>query len=423
MRKQLFERKLEVEIDAKQRRLAELREADPQRQVVVDQLANLRALEARSRSIAPEELRLMQADPSQAPAFLRDPAWLFAKQTSTTKGVDLSMPGVDRSKLKRASVGDSPASKLGKVVQVGKPWTQTTIVTSSHAGTVKLDRAHPDRVTVDGRVYVIEDGARLHVRDGQRAERGTVLATEPPETYRLVELTTPDGAVHERVEYRSRKRGWVQAGEHTTRRSAATEQAARDQLTHELDAEKQLAHDPAQPQRSDRLVDWMRLQHQNAQGQGFDDVIVEFRGDPPKARIRIIEVKDYPHRNVSLVEMSAIRESLKANMARLRQEIRIAVGANTPAARPAAYRHLARQQIKALEKAALDNNFRIELRLGETTLIGPEARNSSLLGRLRAELRASPEFGGRDVLELGEPKRVETGGPGTSSLHSGNGEK
>jgi hypothetical protein len=275
---------------------------------------------------------------------------------------------------------------------------------------------------VDGRTYVIEDGARLHVRDGQRAGAGTVLATEPPATYRLVQLTTPGGAVHDRVEYLSRKRGWVQAGEHTTRRSAVIEQAARDQLTHELTAEQALAHDPARRSKPDRLVDWMRIQHQNAQGQGFD-VIVELRGDPPKARIRIIEVKDYPNRNVSLGEMSAIRESLAANMQRLRREILTALDAATPAERPAAYRHLTRQQIKALGKANVDNDFTIELRLGESTLIGPEARPHSLLGKLRAELRASPEFGGRDVLEPGEPKRVPIGGSGTSSLHSGNGEK
>jgi hypothetical protein len=293
------------------------------------------------------------------------------------------------------------------VVQVGKPWTHTTVVTSSNTGIVKLDPSRPNRITVDGRVYVVEDGATLHVKDGQLAEPGTVLATEPPETYRMVKLTAHDGTTHERVEYLSRKRGWVQAGEYTNKRSAATEQAARDQLTHELDAEKQLAHDPAQPKKADRLVDWMRIQHQNAQGQGFDDVIVEFRGDPPKARIRIIEVKDYPNRNVSLSEMSAIRENLKTNMEQLRREIHIAVERKAPAARPAAYRSLTEAQIDALEQAADHNELTIELHISPTTSIGAESRTNSILGKLRAELKASPEFGGKDVLATGVPTHVD----------------
>jgi hypothetical protein len=406
MRQQLFERKLEVEIDAKQRQLAGLGDADPQRQVLLDQLANLRTLEARSRAIAPDELRFMQADPAQAPPFLSDPAWLFAKHT-TTKGVDQTVPGVDSSKIKLKPITDSPACKLGKVVRVGQPWTKSTVVSSDNAGTVRLDRALPDRVMVGGRVYVIEDGARLHVKDGQHAEKGTLLATEPPETYRLVHLTTPDGAVHQREEYLSRKRGWVLAGEYTTKRSAITEQAAREQLTHELDAEKALAHAPTQPPRSDRLVDWMRIQHQNAQGQGFDDVIAEFRGDPPKARIRIIEVKDYTNRNVSLGEMSAIRENLDANMDRLRREIREAADAPTPAERPAAYRHLTRAQLGALKQAAGGNELTIELHLGPMTSIGAESRPHSILGKLRAELKASSAFDGKDVLATGAPRHID----------------
>jgi hypothetical protein len=272
---------------------------------------------------------------------------------------------------------------------------------------VQLDRTRPDRVMVDGRVYVIEDGARLHVRDGQRAEEGTVLATEPPETYRLVQLTSPGGAVHERVEYLSRKRGWVQAGEHTTKRSAVTEQAARDQLTHELDTEKALTHDPTRPSKPDQLVDWMRIQHQNAQGQGFDDVIVEFRGDPPNARIRIIEVKDYLNRNVSLGEMSAIRENLAANMRNLRDTIDQVAEASSPAVRPAGFRNLTKTQLDALKQAADDNEITIELYLGPTTLIGAESRTNSILGKLRAELKASSELGGKDVLTTGEPKHVD----------------
>ena len=66
---------------------------------------------------------------------------------------------------------------------------------------------------------------------------------------------------------------------------------------------------------------YVRVQHQNAQGQGFDDVVVEFRGDPPKAKIRIVEIKDYPGRYLQASEMSAIRENLHQNMKALRERL------------------------------------------------------------------------------------------------------
>ncbi len=279
-------------------------------------------------------------------------------------------------------------------------------MTATNGGTVKLDG--PNRVLIDGRAYVLEDGATLHVKDGQKIDRGTPLATEKPETYRLVKVEKRDGTTQERLEYKSAKRGgWVLAGEQSSRRGMAVEKAARDQLTAELDVEKKLGTDPMMTPRKDRLTDWMRIPHQNAQGQGFDDVVVEFRGDPPTAKIRIIEVKDYPNRNVSLGEMSAIRENLVANMRRLRDDISDAVNAPAPGKRPAAFRHLSKEQVAALGRAVDENAFRVELRLSETTSIGPEARSNSVLGKLRAELRASAEFSGADVLANGTPTRVD----------------
>ena len=152
----------------------------------------------------------------------------------------------------------------------------------------------------------------------------------------------------------------------------------------------------------------MRVDNQTPHGGGFDDVLIEFRGDPPTATIRIVEVKDYPNRNVAIGEMTAIRENRHQNLARLRLEITAAVDAKTPENRPARYRNLTTDQVAALRIAETTNNFRVELRLGPSTGIGDENRSSTtILAKLRAELKASPDFGGRDVLDSAPPKPVD----------------
>ena len=408
LRKQLFERKLAVEIDAKQRRLAELRPGDPDWKPIHDELTNLQALEAQSKAITDDQLLAMKAGGTR-PAFLDDPAWLFAKETTTTVGVNLNQAGADLTKLATRAVTDSPATGFGIVKQVGEPWTQVTVILATNGGNVKIE-GHT--ISVDGRRYVFEDGSELHVKNGAAVQSGQLLATEPAKRYRLVNVEKPDGTADQRLEIYSRRRGnrWVQAGEHSTRRGERVAQAARNQLHDELTAEKQASADPHNPRSKDpnRLVEFVRVDNQTPQGGGFDDVLIEFRGDPPTATIRIIEVKDYPNRNVSMGEMTAIRENRHQNLARLRQEITAAAEAKTPKKRPAPFRSLTTDQIDALRIAEKSNNFRVELRLGPATEIGAENHNSTtILSKLRAELRASSDFGGRDVLDQAPPKRVD----------------
>lgn len=407
LRKQLVEYKLAVEIDAKQRRLAEMTHADPDWKPIHDELTNLQALETRSKSITDDQLLAMKAGGTR-PDFLEDPAWLFAKETTTTVGANLNQPGVELTKLATKVVTDSPAKSFGTVKQIGEPWTQVTVILATNGGKVKIE-AHA--VSVDGRRYVFEDGSTVHVKNGAEVQSGQLLATEPPEQYRLVNVEKPHGTVDQRLEFNSKKRGgWVQAGEHSTRRGARVAKAARNQLQEELTAEKQKAADPHAPDSKDpnRLVEFVRVDNQTPTGGGFDDVLIEFRGDPPTATIRIVEVKDYPNRNVSMGEMTAIRENRQANLRRLRDEIGLASQAVTPAERPASFRSLTADQVDALLIAERTNNFRVELRLGPTTGIGTENHSSTtILSKLRAELKASPDFGGRDVLDTAPPKPVD----------------
>jgi hypothetical protein len=322
-RKNLFERKLEVEIDAKHRRMAELQPGDPEMTSAQDQLRDLEALQKKVQAIKPEELQAMKAS-GQMPDYLKDPAWLFSK-TTTGRADPRTTPGVDISKLKRTPIHDSPAAKLkgAHVELVGQPWTETTTIVASNDGKVTFDPTNPHEITVGARRYVLEDGAQLNVKNGDVVKNGTLLATEPSEQYRLVEVTEGKGRPRERLEYYSKKRGqWVQAGEHSTRRGALVEKAGREQITRELDAELAAAKKSPNAQDPNRLVRYVRVQHQNARGQGFDDVVVEFRGNPPKAKIRIVEIKDYPGRYLQASQMSAIRENLHQNMKALRRSMR-----------------------------------------------------------------------------------------------------
>ena len=196
----------------------------------------------------------------------------------------------------------------------------------------------------------------------------------------------------------------MQAGEHSTRRGALVETAGREQVTRELDAELAAAKKSPNAQDPNRLVRYVRVQHQNAQGQGFDDVVIEFRGDPPKAKIRIVEIKDYPGRYLQASEMSAIRENLHQNMQALRGRLTDATQAMDVASRPAEFRALTDEEIYALRDALTKKEIGIELHVGPTTLVGSESRAGSMLSQLRQELRSSGEFGalpgetGNDVL-------------------------
>lgn len=228
------DRKIEVEIDAKIRRLSKLQPLDPAWKPVNEQLRQLQGLKAQSDALSPEQLQLLKAMPDRAPSFLKDPAWLFAKKTSTTAGTNLRMTTVDVSMLAKTVLNDgSAATKLGKATRLGDEWTDTTIITASNSGKVTIDPTDPSRISIDGRLYVVEPGSQIHVKNGDLVGPGVPLATEPPAQYRMVQIDPKGGGPSvERLEfYSTARKGWVQAGEHSTKRGAETERAARAQIT------------------------------------------------------------------------------------------------------------------------------------------------------------------------------------------------
>jgi hypothetical protein len=209
--------------------------------------------------------------------------------------------------------------------------------------------------------------------------------------------------MHDRLEFFSKKRGgWVRAGEDSTKRGSIAEDAARAQIKQELDAEAKAAK---RSTKADRLSDWERLPHQNTRGQGFDDVVVEFRGDPPTAKIRIIEVKDYPNRNIQTGQMSAIRENLETNWRELETSIKNAAN-KTAAARPEPYKSMSQAQMDALVLAVKNKQVRIELWLTQSTSTPAEgSRSNSVLAKLRGEVK--DVFDGKDVLDTKHPRAID----------------
>jgi hypothetical protein len=389
LRKELYERKLDVEIDAATREL-NTAEGDARAQLEHD-LAELRQRQADVGAITEEQLLKMKAGAAPLPDFLEDPSFLFARGRAVVEGQKMPSPYhyQEKGDYKRTPVTDSPAAKAGaKVEQIGETWTEAIVVTSTYKGRATVERqagatiVYVDEASGTRRRYVAEADAKLSVSTGDDVEPGTPLMHERSKKYRLVDV---NGEL--RVEELIKRGRWQLAGEHARNRGLVTEDAARAQVDAELASEMQKPPD----QRRDQLAGFARLDNQTGSGAGFDDVVVEFHGDPPTATIRIIETKDYPNRSVPLADMTAIRDNLVTNRNRLRAQVATALDAATPEGRAPAFREMNDTQVQATFDALNDNNVQVELRLGPTTRVSPQT-----LDKLRIELAAS--FGGRDVL-------------------------
>lgn len=367
-RRDLFLRKMEVEIDAKLQAFLRAAPNTPEWNKAAADLTNLGAMRDHAAGITEAQLAALDAAPGQRPDYLDDPSWLFAKETAHD-GVKLDPVAVDFATLPRTTVDDSPAGKHGKVKQIGEPWAETTTITATSEGPVTVTETKNGYViSVGGRQHAVEAGAKIHVSDGMTAKPGQPLATEPTQRFRWVEV---DGKEQRLEEYSSKRRMWVKAGQDSSFKGRVAETASKQELRADLDK---------------RGVKYAAIPHQSKKGDGFDDVIVEFHGNPPtSATIRIIEVKDYPNRDtVPLATMTAIRPeaNLRTNLDNLRKQIRDA--RRSP---PAWAKDMKDAHWDALEAAINENNYRFEIRLGPTTNMAKEGnRPGTVLEKLRQEL-------------------------------------
>ncbi|MBA3458667.1 MAG: hypothetical protein H0T46_01810 [Deltaproteobacteria bacterium] len=392
-RKELFEHRLIVEIDAAER---QLEKADGEARAQLErEIASMREQQNELAGITVEQLLMMKAGAAPLPAYLQDPAFLFAPPRSVVSGNKLN-PFRDEARpgYNRTPVDDGPAAKRAAkdgttVFQVGERWREAVVVTSTYTGVVtKIDRTADATIVhvkeASGKVhfYTGEKDATVAVTAGDPVAPGTPVLHERSREYRLLDV----GGEHI-VEEKVAKRGWQQGGDFVRTRGYITEDAARLQVDAELDAKMK------EPPGENHLTSHVRLDNQTGSGAGFDDVIVEFAGDPnrPTAKIRIIETKDNPNSTTRYEHMTAIRTNLETNYDRLRRDIDTALTLE-PDARKGKLRDLSAEQLIAMQNALISMDVSVELRLGPTTRVTAET-----MARLRADLRRY--FNGKDVLK------------------------
>lgn len=386
---ELYQRKLEVELDAKRRTLAVVR-SQADRALAQSALDDLERLQAQVAAIAPDELARMCSGRLPAPEYLAQAPRLFGKQRRVREDVpSLHTRGVGAELAPRlvsntrGSADFSSAYSTGEVVsvhQLGHGWRESTIVTADLDGVIASRTVAEDGTTKivlrDGQrmqAHLLEAGAEVDADGipGRKLQKGVRLGRESSREYRSVEVTYADGRKLERTEIRSHGEGrsWVQRGLESTTRGRLAEEAARTEVDAELLARLG----------KKEITSWCRIPSARG-GRGFDDVIVEFtgEGEAMQAKVRIREVKDHPNRHLALADFSALMENFEANRkdlsVALTSELHVALEGQ---ARSARLGMLSPLQLELAESALRKRAYEVEVVLGSSTRIGSPGHHAS----------------------------------------------
>jgi hypothetical protein len=364
LKKELAERQLEVELDATQREL-DAASVD-ERPELEQRIAAMRSELEQIQSLTDEQLAEISAGVATTDLLDR-PAYLFKREVSKGKKLDAFKPKTEHD---RTPVRNSSWATDGAIVErLGSEWTETLFITSAYEGKVIAKTETADGILIDidagGTIhrYVVNSGGEPKVRVGTKVHPGKTLAHENSRRTRLVEVTRPDGTFERRTEELIDGK-WRQAGDHTRLRGDLVEVAARRQVDQELRAE--MWGETATPDGKEKLVEVLRIDHQDQAGRGFDDVIVEFRGDPPVAHIRIVETKDYPNKSVPKNDITAIRKNMDKNLTRLRDLVDEALGGAKVAGLDGVDDL---NKVQLILDALNADRVQVEMRLGPTTRI------------------------------------------------------
>jgi hypothetical protein len=395
-----------LEIDAQERILATLQRDAPYAEAGVagDEIDNatrrleeLRRHETEAARITPQELSEMNAGVRPLPPWMDEEARLFGREVIETR------PAAPTAELRRTAVRvrDSTGLEPGQsAYQVGNRWTKQTIFTSDVSGRVEditvsgrrtIVRVRPD-AGGELRTYVIEGtrdrAAQLDVAPNQPVARGDRLGSET-RNYRLVEVREGRRAVGLYEEIEDVNGHWVERGSARSTRGEILEQAA--QLQEEYRLRRATGTRPGQ------LRSWLRVEFP-PQRRGFDRAFVEFsrEGNQTVARIRALEVKDYPNSYVPYAEFTAITDNLDANLRQLRDILQARATELLSQGQP--------ELASALTAALEENNITIEVWLGPDTLMGSSEADRSVLARLRQDIA---DHGGARMDP--EPRRVRPG--------------
>lgn len=184
--------------------------------------------------------------------------------------------------------------------------------------------------------------------------------------YRLVEAVDDERKIVKmREEILKEDGSWVQRGSESQQRGGVAESASLRQS--EVNAAK-----------AERGSKQVRIESQNASGQGFDEARIHFDPDGTP-RIKIIEVKDYPGRYVPLEDFTAIRQNLQGNLDGLDKKLRDALRSLKKGSDDTAL-GMTREQIKDALKALREKRIDFEIRLSPETLLGDLEAGTTLKG-------------------------------------------
>jgi hypothetical protein len=398
-RLELYQHKLDVEIDAKRRTHEAIRKPGDRLQAE-EALHDLEQRQAQVAAIEPDELARMNAGQLAAPAYLDQAPRLFGKRrvaeelpTLHARGESADLAPRPVSKT-QGSADYSAAYSQGDVVsvhQLGHSWTETTQIAADLDGTVlsrTVSESGATRIVIEQgkrrKTHFLEAGSEVDARitPGRKVAAGQRLGQDPPREYRKVQVRTADGRTVERSEIRSwaEGRSWVQRGSESTERGRLAEAAARTEADADLAVrlEKQ------------EISGAVRIPH-SVGGGGFDDVLVEFTGEGQAmtARVRIREVKDHANRHVALEDFSALLDNFNQNY----EGLLTFVDNSIEQTRRGQQGTMTSTQLFAVQRSLRRQDYTIEIVLGSSTRIGSESHHSSrvlpMLRRQHSQLKVS----------------------------------
>ncbi|WP_147451515.1 hypothetical protein, partial [Corallococcus llansteffanensis] len=383
---ELYRKKLLLEIDAQESLLASL---EAKRGVSMEPGEAARRLEQGERTLENLRKRLGEVDaftPVQLaefgqgarakPQYLREPPRLFTKKPPKTAVAKKA--GGKKAQPAALVVTDTPpvVREPGRPVDV---WPNTT-QHAAHEDIGPFSRTGP----MDGDPFIAT--AERNVFTQHQRER-TTLKLDPGDTveqvgpawmevkrrtgetryYKLVEVTRANGTKEQLQLVMNKRAGqrWEVRGKLTHEAGGTLEKTSSKKMT------EALLGDQLGPTKKFRRLDFKPLGE--AQGSGFDEILVEFddAGAPTRAKLHLVEVKggEHPPR---LEKFTAVGENLRSNLRELRDKLgdfsfRKAHG-------------LEDVHVDALLKAIDEWDISIELRLGHKTPLPPAGRD--LVGRV-----------------------------------------
>jgi hypothetical protein len=334
----LLEKKLEIEIDAQHRLIKDLRtslaeagEDAVARKALLAQLddagENLHNLSKRLddvTSISPLEKKAIKSGHLEPPEYLDQPPRLFSKKERPPGAYKRADPEAPREEVKDYSFDKKHLEKGDEVFQVGHTWEE-----------FKVDQAK-------NRIY----------------REVEIVGPAPDRIKKMVreEIQMPDGS-------------WAPRGSGAVETGTIGEEASKKLIAQETAALK--------------AQGVTRHELGGGGGPGFDNTLFDFTGTPPKlsATMVIVEVKNYPGRYVPFGEFTAItKPNATTNWNKMKAVLKDAQLDPTHKLRG----KMTLDEIDAALKAMDDKKVRIEIHLGEGTLLGT-LESGTVLKKIQAE--------------------------------------